>query len=116
MFMAGLVATAAGLLVPDPVRRVWALDRTMLAPVPQWEAWHTTRSGSFMHAGFSGLSKVNLRIVATMADGSVEEWPMREQADGSLKSDPLPHSVMIEAMSFDYAPASKYLDAILRVT
>ena len=29
-FLAGLTATAAGLLIPE--RKVWALDRTMIAP------------------------------------------------------------------------------------
>jgi hypothetical protein len=37
-FLKGLVATAAGVLVPghvaaEPERRVWALDQTMVAPV-----------------------------------------------------------------------------------
>ena len=38
-FLKGLVATAAGVLVPasvaaEPERRIWALDRTMVEPEP----------------------------------------------------------------------------------
>ena len=40
-FIAGLTATAAGLLIPD--KRVWALDRTMIAPRhPQW--WYDVQA------------------------------------------------------------------------
>lgn len=31
-FLGGMIAGAAGLLLPDPERRVWALDRTMIRP------------------------------------------------------------------------------------
>jgi hypothetical protein len=34
-FLAGLTATAAGLLIPE--RKVWALDRTMIPAKSDWE-------------------------------------------------------------------------------
>lgn len=46
-FLKGLVATAAGILVPaevlaEPERRVWALDSTMVTPVHDWDAHRAT--------------------------------------------------------------------------
>ena len=39
-FIAGLTATAAGLLIPD--RKVWALDRTMIVPEVAPHGFYTT--------------------------------------------------------------------------
>lgn len=65
-FLGGLIAGAAGLVLPDPERRVWALDRTMIP-----------RSSFILHPGDSPLS------VATVGATGIR-W--REHADSEWES------------------------------
>lgn len=106
LFLRGLVLGVSGLLVPDPVRRVWALDRTMLAPrkainIGFLEGKHVI--GDYVGTGWcdadASWDKANVRLVATMANGSTAIWPMAKQVDGSWRTEPLPNSVTIERIS-----------------
>jgi hypothetical protein len=65
-FLKGLVATAAGVLVPghvaaDPERRIWALDRTMVQSNLAWvpgTGWIDTRSMGWADMQFQEFGKI----------------------------------------------------------
>lgn len=83
-FLKGLVATAAGVLIPasvaaEPERRIWALNRSVLVrPVP-WS------KEPFMELTWDGMQN-GLRVYAVVVNnpnGTVDRIPMEPTGDGT---------------------------------
>jgi hypothetical protein len=98
LFLKGLAATAAGLLIPadvlaEPERRVFPLDKTMLAPRHQFVPMTVTMSEWFA-VNISTFDRKLIDIVAVVDHWSGDrfvrsEVPMRQQPDGTWIA-PLP--------------------------
>ena len=79
----GLVATAAGILVPsavaaEPERRIWALDRSMVTREPSRVFWHDDRIHGFIDKSWVGLTNDSFAsfVSLTFKDGRRETIKM----------------------------------------
>ena len=83
-FIAGLTATAAGLLIPD--RRIWALDRTMIVPQVDQHRFYTNGAPQF--ATYEGYLYIMADKTLSRSDGECVEV-LYTCSDGEYMAGPL---------------------------
>ncbi len=97
MFLAGLTATAAGLLVPE--RRVWALDQTMVAAPRATYTYYNCPPFKIDETLFAGQS--TRAIIAEPSTMSLGDWDDRVPLDGYIFTAPKPrHETWVPVSMF----------------